>query len=190
MLDSYYQELVPVELPFANRQMYMHTFDLAAPVMPLGYEDYLKPVKELCKAARAFKGLAHMTVDEKVILAGNTQRKPKPHVDGCYIPRMSSWGHDGGSGWNHYCNNIRAEKIGRMSVIVAASVAGCRVWRGLFKGQPKSDGDLSHIAEPLGKGEVLPSSVGYRLSPDCVHESMPFDTDTQRTFLRIALPVS
>jgi hypothetical protein len=186
MLNSKYLLLCHVDLPYAARQMYMHSFDLAAPVMAEGFEDYLEPVKKLCAAAKAFVGQAHMTVDEKIIPAGMSQRRPRPHVDGCYVPTQGRWGH--GPGWNHYCNNIGHSPIPRMSVIVAASVAGCRAWQGNFEGEPKNNGDLSHIQDKLGEGEVLPANYGFLLSPDCIHESMVFDQPTKRTFLRIALP--
>lgn len=190
MLNSDYKPLCPVNLPFKNRQKYMHSFDLANPVMADGYEDYLEPVVALCKAAGAIKGIAHMTIDEKIVEAGMSQRRPKPHVDGCFMPVLNSWGHgSNGPGWLHTCNDIQTGPVARMPVIVAASVSGCKAWRGVFDGQPKSDGDLSHIESQLGDGEVLPPNVGYLLSPDCVHESMVFDKPVQRSFLRIALPV-
>lgn len=189
MLNSDYRRLAEITLPpFQARQKYMHTFNLAKPEMAKGLEDYLEIVEKLCWFAGARTGLAHMTVDEKIIKAGMSQRRPKPHVDGCYIPSLGDWNH-GGSGWAHYCNNIPTKEISRMSVIVAASVPGCRVWRGQFEGHSKEDGDLTHISNQLGEGTVLNSNVGYLLSPDCVHESMIFERDTQRTFLRIALPV-
>lgn len=187
MLNSDYWRLCSVDLPYAGRQMYMHTFDLSAPRMATGYEDYLEPVVRLCRAAGAYRGQAHMTVDEKIVAAGMSQRRPGPHVDGCFRPDHPAgpkWGHNG---WLHYCNDVGASEVGRMAVIVAASVPGCRAWRGLFDARPAADGDLSHLA--LGEGEVLPANVGYLLSPDCVHESLRMDRDTQRTFLRIALPV-
>lgn len=190
MLHSNYQPLCAVRLPYQGRQHYMHSFDLAAPKMRTGFEDYLEPVVALCRVAGAVLGIAHMTVDEKVVRAGMSQRRPRPHVDGCFMPEASRWGHPGpGPGWLHVCNDIGRGPIQRMAVIVAASAPGCRVWRGKFDGEPKDDGDLSHIASQLGKGIVLPSGIGYLLSPDCVHESIVFAEDTQRTFLRIALPV-
>ncbi len=189
ILFSYYQRLCGVALPFANRQRYMHSFDLSAPVMAEGFEDYLGPVTALCRAAGATDGIAHMTVDEKIVSAGMSQRRPKPHVDGCFVPQQMRWGHGPGPGWNHYCNDIGSGSVRRMAVIVAASAPGCRAWRGKFIGAPAIDGDLSHIGDQLGEGEVLPANVGFLLSPDCVHESMIFTESTQRTFLRIALPV-
>lgn len=193
ILQSSYKALGSIVLPqYRGRQMRYHAFDLARPEMPDGYQDYLQPVKALCAAAGAREGEAYLTVDEKVIQAGGTQRRPRPHVDGCFRRSgdQMSWGSGGGGGWLHYCNDVGATQIGRMAVIVAASVSGCRAWKGRFVGRPATDGDLTHIADQLGAGEVLPSNAGYLLSPDCVHESMAFEKETLRTFLRIALPVS
>lgn len=188
MLNSDFRRLCPVALPYAGRQKYMHTFDLARPVMAPGFEDYDEAVWTLCAAAGAFEGEAHMTVDEKVIPAGMSQRRPRPHVDGCFMPTAMRWGGGpGGPGWLHYCNDVGGEHARRMSVIVASNVSGCRAWRGQFDGKPAVDGDLSHLTLP--EGEVLPPNAGFLLSPDCVHESMIFDRPTRRTFLRIALPV-
>src|SRR5665213_3194682 len=104
MLNSSYQSLGEITLPdFSNRQYYMHGFDLANPHMPEGFEDYLEPVIELCRKAGQFIGKAYVTVDEKVVKAGQTQRRPGPHVDGCYLEHMRHWGH---GGWNHSCNAI------------------------------------------------------------------------------------
>lgn len=181
MLNSTYKPLCPVLLPYRGRQHYMHAFDIAAPSMPEGFDDYTGIVKGLCDAAGIHSGIAFVTVDEKVLQAGMSQRRPGPHVDGCFMPEKNRWGH---GGWNHYCNHVPVE---RMSIIVAASVPGCRVWEGQFDAEPRNDGDLSHV--PLGDGTVLEAGRGYWLSPDCIHESMLMEQDTQRSFLRIALPV-
>jgi hypothetical protein len=161
----------------------MHSFDLTDPHMAPGFEDYLEVVTTLCKRACVDIGTAHMTVDEKIVHPGMSQRRPKPHVDGCFMPEFMSWSHPT---WAHYCNNV---PVPRMAVIVASDVPGCRAWQGTFDGHPANDGDLSHIQDQLGEGEILPANVGYLLSPDCVHESMIFTRPTQRTFLRIALPI-
>lgn len=181
MLKSDYTKLVPVVLPYKGRQRYMHSFDVANPIMLGGYEDYLEPVLSLLWAVSVHRGTAHMTVDEKVVKAGWSQRRPKPHVDGCF--NGHDWQHPT-PGWNHYCNHL---PVPRMAVIVAASEPGCVAWRGEFEGEPRRDGDLSHLE--LGKGELLQANTGYLLSPDCIHESLVMERDTRRTFLRIALPL-
>jgi hypothetical protein len=184
-LNSNYREICPVVLPYAVRQKYFHTFDLSSPTMAPGFEDYADVVRDLCLRVGATTGLAHMTVDEKIVKAGWSQRRPKPHVDGCFMPATQKWG--GGPGWLHNCNNIPAEEFKRMPIIIASSAVGARAWRGEFDGCPAEDGDLSHIELP--EGEVLKPNFGYLLSADCIHESMIQDNDVQRTFLRIALPV-
>lgn len=190
MLNSYFRPLVPVQLPVPkNRQHYMHSFDLADPTVPEGFEDYLESVTNLCLNAGALQGEAHLTIDEKVVLAGASQRRPYPHVDGCFVKSMGSWTHPPtGPSWLHYCNNVGAGHVARMPVIVAASEIGCRAWEGKFNAQPASDGDLSHIVKQLDNGTIFHANFGYLLSPDCVHESMIMTKDTPRSFIRIALP--
>ena len=185
VLHSDYRRLGAVAFPtYSGIQKYMQEIDLSNITLPDELAGYLPTVKKMCAAHKATVGKAFVTIDEKVVKAGMSQRRPGPHVDGCFIPDLNYWGH--GGGWNHTCNNL---PIPRMSVVVAASVVGCRVWRGTFKGEPQNDGDLSHIREQLDEGELVPAGVGFQLSPDCVHESLPLNTDTQRQFLRIALPV-
>lgn len=53
----------------------MHSFDLSAPKMRDGFEDYLDIVMALCESAGAKSGTAHMTVDEKVVVAGRSQTR-------------------------------------------------------------------------------------------------------------------
>lgn len=183
VLHSRARELCNVSLPYAGRQFYMHEFSLSNPSVPAGFEDYLDVVRKMVQASGISDGTAYLTVDEKVVTAGNSQRRPGPHVDGCFMPAMRDWSH-GGGGWNHYCNHV---PVDRMPVIVAASVAGCKVWEGDFEGTPREDGDLSHLDLP--EGFIVPPNTAYWLSPDCVHESLRFNQDTERSFIRIAMPV-
>ena len=186
MLVSTYKDLGEVKLPeWQGRQKYMMSFDPANPVLEEGFEDYLEPVIQLINAAGVTSDTVHMTVDEKIVPPGFSQRRPGAHVDGCFMPVGQFWGHPspGPGGWLHYCNALPVE---RMAVIVASSVEGCKVYGGEFEGEPMNDGDLEHIRSQLGEGELLPANRGFKLSPDCVHESMRFDVPTKRTFLRIA----
>lgn len=182
MLVSAYRPLNSVSLPWKNRQKYMLPINLRKIDMQ-EYSDYQEAVESLCKSSNAIEGTAYVTIDEKIIPAGMSQRRPKPHVDGCFIPELLHWGHN--PGWNHFCNHL---PIPRMAVIVASTVSGCKAWKGEFKAIPKNNGDLSHIEDSLGEGEILPANKGFLLSPDCIHESMVFNEETKRTFLRIALP--
>lgn len=180
-LRSDYTRLRPIRFPaYAGRQFYMHSFEARDPCMPEGFEDYLKPVQQLLQAARIDDRKVHVTIDEKIVQPGMSQRRPGPHVDGYFTSGI--WSHDnpGPGSWNHNCNRIP----GRMAIIVASTVPGCRAWRGVFHGDPQNDGDCSHFVH--GTGKVLPANAGYLLTPDCIHESMRFEIRVQRQFLRIA----
>lgn len=187
-LRSDFRDLGPVKFPvYDGRQKYMHSFDAADPKMCAGLEVYHDTATALLRAAGVTHGMVHMTVDEKIVQPGMSQRRPKPHVDGCFVPAKGRWG--GGGGWLHTCNDLGlGYPLRRMSIIVAATVEGCRAWRGEFRGAPADDGDLCHIQNQLNvaHAEVLPANRGFLLSPDCVHESMVFDVPTQRQFLRLA----
>lgn len=185
-LNSYFTPLGAVALPqYQGRQHYMHGFDAAAPKMLPGFEDYLEPVVALLAAAGVAVGKAWMTVDEKIIQPGMSQRRPGPHVDGKFNLEQVRWGGGGGGGWNHSCNLVPTV---RTPVIVAASVAGCNVWPGMFEAEPNPSGGLEHIADQLTDPILLPANTGFLLSGDCIHESIRFDQPTERVFLRIALP--
>lgn len=178
-LDSFYFPLAAVQLPWRGRQLHMHPINTHLPELPGEFADYLEIVRGLCRAGGYFCGQAWVTVDEKVVAAGCTQRRPRPHVDG----HWTGYGFKGDPrpGFKH------SGRFPRMPIIVAASVPGCRAWRGRFRGDPRADGDLAHIAEQLGEGEILPANTGYLLTADCVHESLVMPRTARRTFLRITL---
>lgn len=181
-LDSWYRPLGNVDLPYRARQAYMLRLDLQTPSLPAEYTDYGPIVTKLCASAGVVRGTVFVTVDEKIVPAGQSQRRPGPHVDGCFS--AGAWQHP--PTWNHYCNHL---PVPRMPVIVAASVAGCVAWSGKFEAEPRNNGDLSHFAAALGQGTLLDAGQAYLLSPDCVHESLTFTRETRRSFLRVALPV-
>lgn len=171
--------------PYAGRQFYMHSRPAGEHTMPEGLEDYIPVVARLLKAADVpAEREVHITVDEKVVAAGMSQRRPGPHVDGYFRKAEMRWGGPGpGPTWLHHCNEL---PVSRMAVIVAATVPGCTVWRGRFDAEPGEGGDMSHISDQLKDGAILLPNRGYLLTPDCVHESMIFEKATERQFLRIA----
>lgn len=171
---------IPIQFPeYTAAQQYMATTSAKKVELPNHIKQYEKSVQELCDSIN-YTGIIHVTVDEKELKAGQTQRKPELHVDGRFTGSL--WGHPN-PGWNHVCNEIPLQ---RMTVAVASNVARCKVYQGDFVGQPSEQGDLSHIRDQVGDGEVIPENEWYILSPDCVHESLPAETNTRRSFIRVA----
>ena len=170
-LESDYTSLGAVEFPQnVGTQLGMHRFD----AVDVGLYGGLPA--DLCSRV-GYTGEAYLTVDEKVMDVGWSQRRPRAHVDGTY--RDCGWGpspqwvHDGFSG--------------HTSIIVASDIPGCVAYRGIFHGRPEEDGDLEHIRDQLPEGELLPGGEAFLFSPDCVHESIRYTRLTKRSFLRIAL---
>ena len=180
ILRSSFSDLGKVALPeWQGRSLRMHTIDPTAPVMQEGFEDYMKPVVALCEAANIQAAEVYMTVDEKLVTAGRSQRRPGAHVEGAWVPATRNWCGQGAcpAGWKQYAH--------RMATVVASSAPGCIVYEGEFRGSPKDGGDLEHIRDQFGEGVVLPAFRGFLMSPDCVHESMILPEQTKRSFLRI-----
>ena len=144
-----------------------------------GVAIYEKEVQNLCDFLK-YDGIIHVTIDEKFIEAGKTQRKPELHVDGRFTGM--SWAHPS-PGWNHFCNEL---PLPRMAVAIASSLPKCRVYHGRFDAEPNHQGDLSHIRNQVGEGSLVPANEWHLLSPDCVHESMAFDSSAKRSFIRVA----
>ena len=181
-LQSSYEDLGEVVMPvWQGRESSMYRFDPSAPVMEAGFEDYVDVVSTLVRAAGVQGREAYLTVDEKMVAPQMSQRRPGAHVDGRVSGREQIWRHYGpGRGFDSDDTPLE-----RMAVIVTASVAGCIVYPGEFEGKPKDDGDLEHIRDQFGAGQLLPANRGFLLSPDCVHESRVFRERTKRSFLRI-----
>ena len=177
IVDSYSRKVCDISFPeFQAAQQYMATTQGGFVELPGHIKQYEIAVQTLCNKLN-YKGQIHVTVDEKTILKGDTQRKPELHVDGRFAG--NKWSH----GWNHYCNELPLE---RMTVAVASNLARCKVYHGVFEGKPDEQGDLSHIRDQVGDGLLVPENEWHLLSPDCVHESLPLHCTTNRSFIRVA----
>lgn len=124
---------------------------------------------------------AYLTIDEKLVLAGQTQRKEGLHVDGMYKGTLSgAWGGSGG-GWGSCGNGM---------LLVSNTDDLCKMWIGEFEGYPVGDGDCTHLAKQLSNKDCFSFKAGDIVWADglCVHQSFSPKVDTKRQFVRISLP--
>lgn len=131
----------------------------------------------LCALAPLHEGVGYLTIDEAVVGAGETHRRPGLHVDGIGPDgRAAAWGGGGG-----YAGN---------GMLVAASVEGCRGWVGEFRGYPGNNGDCAHLAEQCAMERMITmrANVVYYCSPLAVHEAIPMTTEQPRQFVRVSMP--
>lgn len=133
---------------------------------------------------------AFLTVDGRIIKAGQTHRRPGPHIDGNYIPGVTDWG---GGGWKvgddgrTLTPEAHAASYDKLTggVIMLADQLGCRGWVGNFPGKAGIGGDCSHIE--LGTGFLLEPNSIYYGNNQFIHESIPVKKDMHRTLIRINL---
>jgi hypothetical protein len=149
-------------------------------MMPLRLEDeatipefmaqWRPAVRELIGISTVKHGTAYLTVDEAVVRAGETHRRPGMHVDG-----VGAWG-GGGGGW------------ARNGMLVASSRLGCRGWHQDFSGAPGDNGDCSHLADQCAAETLFQPGRVYWCSPLAVHESLPQQENGPRTLVRLSMP--
>lgn len=119
-------------------------------------------------------GVGYLTVDDALVRAGETHRRPGLHVDGSGL-----WGGPGpGGSW------------GARGMLVAASHLGSRAWDQEVDGSIGPDGECERLRTQLQpeKERRLWMDHVYWLSPRCVHEGLPMKRTTRRTFIRISMP--
>jgi hypothetical protein len=135
-------------------------------------------VSDLCRMSPAVRGVAYVTIDEALVPAGRTHRRPGLHVDGIGPDgRTGAWG-GGGGGW---CAK---------GMLVAASHVGCRAWAQSFRGHAGPNGDCAHLRDECDATREVVMEAGevYRCGPTAVHESLPMTADTRRQFVRLSMP--
>lgn len=146
---------------------------------------YRQVLRELFRVAdeRLFGRVGYITIDEREVRSNTTHRRPGLHVDGVLNGEGGVWGGSGGGGaWG---------KPG-VGFLTVSNPAGCRAWRGEFFGTPGPNGECEHLRDQCDDSlsEILEANGVYWADGLCVHESLPMERDTQRTFLRLSLPNS
>lgn len=157
-----YPETVPANLAAWTDLLIMFAFSLPRLIGQVGY----------------------LTIDEQLVQASQTHRRPGLHVDGVYRGGPGGWG--GGGAWG-------GGSVGGNGLLTVSSVTGCRAWRGLFRGEPGPEGECEHLRDQLadlGSGTLLEAGEIWWLSGLCVHESIPMTVSALRQFVRLSLPSS
>lgn len=192
MINSKIKEVAAINFPkFKQGHLYMHPINLENPILPDEYYQYKDALNKMLSNSPVKKGIAYVTIDNKLVTKGNSHRRGGPHVDGNFL---FGWGTGGGNGWltghagrilskekheEQYCSNLGG-------TLISSSYAACKAWRGEFKEQPKQGGNCEHIK--LDKGIILESNKVYLMNSTCIHESLPVKENVERSLIRITLP--
>lgn len=166
--------------------MPFYAYDLdSLPESLAGYKSALKVMLEgVPDHVKYYEGnTAYLTVDEKMLAAGQCQRKQGLHVDGMYQGKLAgAWGGSGGGGSWGSCGNGM--------LLVSNTNDLCKMWTGDFSGVPINDGDCEHLRDELETKTEFSFKDGDVIWADglCVHQSFAPTVETKRQFIRISLP--
>lgn len=129
---------------------------------------------------RHYDKVGYLTIDEKLVRAGETHRRAGLHVDGVYDGKCGGWGGGGGGGggWGSVGNGM----------LTVSSHAGCRAWLQSFEGEIGKDGECDAIADQCKQATIFEPNQVYWVDGLCVHESMPMRADVNRQFVRLSMP--
>lgn len=164
------------------------------------YPEFIQPYTNIILAAA--KSFAHhsgqvvyLTIDEKVVKAGESHRRKGLHVDGWHKTEEASsggsWGGGGGGGGFGGSRSHGHPGLGGTGLVTVSSHFGCRAWEGVFS-DPVAEGCCEHLRKdcPDNKAIKLEANRLYWMSPHCIHESVVMQEDCRRQFVRISLPSS
>lgn len=178
MCHSEYQEIGQVTLPpFSGIRVMMMPIVLRD---PSSVPDIVAPWRDLIRRLCEYgdPGIGYLTIDEALVPAGRTHRRPGIHVDGVGPDGLpGAWG-GGGGPW------------AANGMIVAASHVGARAWDQIVEGTPAANGDCAHLRQELFDecAQPLKANTAYWLWSDTIHEALPMPVETPRQFLRISMP--
>jgi len=206
MYKSVFKELKPVTLPayidhgaIRNTRVLMLPFLLEdIQSLPDALSHYEQTVQELIEIAPVKEGVAYLTIDEKPVKKGDTLRKKGLHVDGLGTDDRTDLGPWAATGIQYQCKTMWNDETKRWyhsaagigGMLTVSSPAGCRAWCKEFKGTIGNNGDCEKLREqfPDSEATVFKAGVAYWCNSACVHESLPMDKDTCRTFVRLSMP--
>jgi hypothetical protein len=194
LLNSVVKNVGSIPPPvFKGDQLYMQAVDAATRKLPTEFSRWSETVSAMLDRVPMTEGVVYLTIDEKELTPGKSQRRGGAHVDGIWIPEKKAHGTRPGhimhvGGWDSKGDWVRASHGGGLMLL--SNVEGCKAWAGAFEGEPGEGGDLEHIRSQLNAASsiTLSANNAYLLNVWGVHESIPVTEPVQRSLVRLTLP--
>lgn len=209
MRTSYVQERGEVEFPeFTGERIYMREFKQAAG-LPSDLARWQPTVDQMLYGIKT-KYPIYLMVDQSIVEAGQSQRRPGVHIDGIWFAKEKMHGEhrttrpgrhrdperepnqpelpdqpeiDPDTGDD---DQIPGRKPWRQGLLLASSVFGAMAYNGDYKAMPNRDGSFNNldmdklIAAPMWAGTVYAGD-----SLKMLHESIALSRRCQRTVVRL-----
>lgn len=210
MIDSKFKRLATVTFPtFNNVRIMMMPIVIGDP-LPVSLAQYDELMSKLVLVSGEHVGkVGYLTIDEKVVPAGESHRRPGLHVDsvgevtGDEMARLR----EENKRLEQALRNAQAAERSALAsrtiyvdrpvasygsrehgMLLVASAPGCNLYDGLVDGLPGSDGDCEHLRPLLPTPEPMQANTVYWVGGMCVHESLPQERTTPRQLVRLSYP--
>lgn len=160
--------------PFTGERVYMQPFLKVNGeiLLPTSLARWVPTVAAMLEGIETAAKM-YLMVDQSEVKAGQSQRRPGPHIDG-------NWREKGGGTVSQDRMNL-----GEL-VIFASDVAGCVAYVGSYEPADfKPGGDCSAMDLSALKKVALKAGYAYVGTVATIHESIPIERDCQRTLVRI-----
>ncbi len=183
---------------FTGERVYMLPF-MQNVGLPTALKRWQPTVDAMLKGIES-PGPIYLMIDQGIVRAGNTHRRPGLHVDGNWVAGdMQRHTHQHRPSHHHpepkppeggHRHRPRHTHSGYMpeAVILASDVGACRAVVGSFNGHPSNDGCCDHIDVTRGKEIIFDPYRAYVGNVTMLHESLPVTEDCFRTLVRLNVP--
>jgi hypothetical protein len=179
-----------VEFPaFLAERVYMREFRLETG-LPSDLKRWQTTVDQMLAGIDTDEPI-YLMIDQGVIKANTSHRRPGAHIDGYWIAAKQRHGGGGGhaSRWDNpspqwnTCDFSKPEAL-----ILASDFCASRALVGEFEGAPGEGGDCSMLDLSELSEVRLQAGIAYAGNVTMVHESLPVAKDTVRTLVRLSVP--
>ena len=131
-----------------------------------------------------------VTLDQKLVLAGKTHRRPGRHIDGYWSD--GKWKSTPGKHIADIDNPDqswgKATFRSPEALILASDVTAALAYSGTWMGNCGDKGDCSHIDVSGLKVHMMTANNVFAGNVTMLHDSIPMPVDTPRTLVRINVP--
>eukprot|EP01129_Flabellula_baltica_P008194 TRINITY_DN3236_c0_g2_i1.p1 TRINITY_DN3236_c0_g2~~TRINITY_DN3236_c0_g2_i1.p1 ORF type:complete len:297 (-),score=44.93 TRINITY_DN3236_c0_g2_i1:12-902(-) len=163
--------------------------------LPTEYQRYYHLIRRLPFHPDEIGKVAYLTIDERVVEAGESHRRPGLHIES---PGLISNGGEHQFGdpviWGEWGGGEFIQDRPKGGIYMGSTVPlSCRVWNvKLDKHKAGEDvgslGDIEHMRPYLGPCFFLKPNVIYWITDSTPHESMPLFSTQTRQFFRVVTP--
>ena len=177
---------------WTGKRIYMRKFN--AGEVPSDLEEFGKTIEDMT-AGLSYKH-GYLTIDEGIINAGSTQRRPGLHIDGNWVEGVNGISCHSPPDPNRPPGHIMCHGTpghimdeNEQHLVLASSAVGCDVFIGEYEMRGEfNGGDCSYLDESELDSIRTKTGVAY-VGGSCsmLHAAAPVSQTSQRTFVRLNL---